>query len=112
MALNPTDPKVVSIEGPTTPVAPAQPAATRALPVAPPSTRDAQADAASLRGITGKSVFRPGSILTRMGPASPAERALPGGSINAAWGRAEEFGDKANEAASRVAANHPDIFGF
>lgn len=79
----------------------------------PTSTaRDLRQDASQLGRIAPSNVFRAGSVLARnIGASSPAERALPGGNIPAALGRAEEFGDVADMAASRVAANHPDIFG-
>ncbi len=64
------------------------------------------------KGLTARSAFRPGSILTRnVGGTTPAERALPGGSIPASYAHAAEHGDLADAAAARVAANHPEIFG-
>ncbi len=84
-----------------------------AAPQAPTSpVRDLRQDANQLGRIAPSNVFRAGSVLARnIGASSPAERALPGGNIPAAWGRAEEFGTRADDAAARVVANHPDIFG-
>jgi len=112
MAIGKTDIRNVGVTQQNPATEPRTPAANpQQRPQAP--VRDVRADASRLNQIaTPSQAFRSGSILTRNVAASnAAERGLPGGSVNAAWGRAEEFGDVADVAAARVAANHPDIFG-
>lgn len=90
----------------------ATPPATTPPSSTPPPARDVRRDAAQLNQIAPRStnIFRPGSILAR-GEAKSVGSGLPGGSVSAALSRAEEFGDIADAAAARVAANHPEIFG-
>ncbi len=86
----------------------------RTNPSSAPSTSNARPDGAAAAAELNKIAPQQGAF--RVGIAgrhvpNAAERALPGGSIAAAYGRAEEYGDIADAAASRVAANHPEIFG-
>lgn len=97
------------VERPTTPDTTGTGSNSATQSVAP--SRDAAADAARLRGIAPQQGFRVGIMGRSPVGVSAAEARLPGGSIHAALGRAEEFGAKADAAAARVSANHPDIFG-
>lgn len=111
MAVQGSNNGIRNVSVPQTPAADVgQPGVAR--PAVQTPARDIRQDANQLNKIAPTNNFRAGSVLARnIGASSPAERALPGGNITAAWGRAEEFGDVADLAAARVAANHPDIFG-
>ena len=113
----------MAIQGPKTPIqtnvnpinttqtGQRQPASAPGVSQQPPA-RDARNDAANLNRIAPQQgAFRVGIAGRNIGGTSEAERKLPGGSVSAAYGRAEEYGDLADAAAARVAANHPEIFG-
>jgi hypothetical protein len=67
------------------------------------SAPDVASDAAALRRMEGPRPFRLPAVLAAV---TPAERKLPGGSTDAAWGRLAEFGDQADRAATLVAYRH------
>lgn len=82
------------------------PAAPAAAPV-----RDGATDAAALRGMGGFGQGRVNPLLAgSSGRAHLAETRLPGGSVPAAWERADEFGPIADRAAHLVASRHPELF--
>jgi|GEM_PF-6572955 len=82
-------------------------------PAAEPNVSGAPVDiagnAADLNRLVGARGTRVSALFGK--PATTAsEKGLPGGSIVAAWERADEFGTVADRAAHQVALRHPEIF--
>ena len=95
---------------PTDFTTPAAPARTRAE--TPPRSVPSEGippSAPGLGKLAGTPAFRTNPLFAARA-TTPGEKNLPGGSIASAWGRLEEFGGLADNAAHQVALKHPDLF--
>src|SRR5215467_8126112 len=91
----------------TVPQGPAKTSVSAPLPSAP--SEAITPSAPGLGKLAGTPAFRTNPLFANRATTA-SEKNLPGGSIAASWGRLEEFGSLADDAAHQVALRHPEFF--